>query len=65
MFIVSVGHNALFYLLEQGNLSLGNFQGGGGLGVKNAEWDVIEGITGGVESGQSIARDETDNGDLN
>lgn len=43
MFIVSIllrvsGH----YLLKQGNLSLSDFQSGGGVGIKNTEGDIIE-----------------------
>ena len=52
------------YLLEKSNLSLGDFESGGGVSVENTEWNIVEWITGGVESGKSITRDETNNGNL-
>merc|ERR1739838_406141 len=55
---------ALVELLEKSNLSLGNFESGGGVSIKNTEWNIVEGITGGIESGESITRDETNNGNL-
>ena len=30
------------YLLEKSNLSLGDFESGGGVSVKNTEWNIVE-----------------------
>ena len=53
----------LFYLFEEGDLSLGDFESGGGIGIENTEGNIVEAVSGGVE-GQGHHRNETDNGDL-
>ena len=50
-------------LLEESDLAFSNVESLGSISIENTEWNIVEGVTGGVEN-SIVSSDETNNSDF-